>query len=291
MSLPLHEKNIDQTRQVTRATRCCAAVSITLVFLALATVQAGPINTDVAFTPREGGSILRLQYVYSESGAGGAVRHINASQARATYIYGAKENLALFLSVPYVHRQVDRFNAKLGRFEEERDGIPDFTVMAKYRFWQEDRGPGKTTRWALLGGLNVRSGDSDFSSDSYDPIVGLVYSWRANRANVDLDCVYQFNTGGGKFRHDTLRYDAAYSYRLFPAVFDSESKYEIAGVAELNGRYSTDGSHEIFIAPGLQLTTERWTLETSLQLPVVQEFSQDGPETNYRFVIGIKLRW
>ena len=270
---------------------CCVPASFAFVFLTIATAQAGPINTDVAFTPREGGSILRLQYVYSESGAGGAVRHINASQARATYVYGAKANLALFLSAPYVHKEVDRFNAKLGRSEQTRDGIPDVTVMAKYRFWQDDRGPGKTTRLAVLGGLNVRSGDSDFSSDSYDPIIGAVYTWRDDRKHIDLDCVYQFNTGGGPFRHDALRYDTAYSYRLFPAVFTSESKYELAGVAEINGRYSTDGTHEIFISPGLQLTTERWTIEASLQLPAVQELSTDGPETNYRFVVGIKFRW
>lgn len=254
-------------------------------------IRGGPIHSDVAFTPRKGGSILRLQYTYSEADGQGNIRHVNASIVRGTYVYGLKENLALFLSVPYANRQIDRFDRKLGRFEEAHDGVADITVMAKYRFWQRDVRPEETLRWAALGGLNIRSGDSDFTSDSYDPIVGTVFTWRLDRQLFDADLLYQFNTGGGQARHDVLRYDLAYSYRLFPAVFEAGKNYEWNAVAELNGRYITDGSHELFLSPGLQFVTEQWALEASIQLPVVQELADDGPETDYRIVLGVRFQW
>ena len=253
--------------------------------------RGGPINSVVAFTPREGGSILRLQYSYLEASGHGEARHVNASTATATYVYGLKKDLALFITVPYMNRQVDRVVEKLGRIEEAHDGVGDLTLLAKYRFWQKDTRYRQTSRLAVLGGLNVRSGDSDFSSDSYDPIVGGVFTWRRDRNLFDADLIYQVNTGRGGSRNDRLRYDLAYSYQFAPAVYDTEHNYEWNAIAEINGRYSTDGSHEVFLSPGLQYVTERWALEGSIQVPVIQELANDGPETDYRLVFSLRFRW
>ncbi len=185
-----------------------------------APAYAGPINTDVALTPPKGGSIFRLQYIYSEAYRSGDVQHVITSTVKGTYVYGLKENVALFFTVPYAHREVDMVKPQLGRVERSDSGVADLTFLAKYRFWQDDRRPGETLRWAALGGLNIRSGDSDFTSDSYDPILGTVFTWQRDRAWLDADLVYQFNIGCGESRHDALRYDVAYSYRLFPEVFE-----------------------------------------------------------------------
>lgn len=207
------------------------------------------------------------------------------------YVYGLKQDLALFLGVPYMNRQTDRVVGKLGRIEAAHDGIGDLTFLIKYRFWQNDTRPRETFRLAAIGGLNVRSGDSDFSSDSYDPIVGAVFTWRRDRTLFDVDLIYQFNTGGGRFRHDQLRYDLVYSYQFAPAVYNPDYNYEWNAVAELNGRYTTDGSHEVFLSPGIQYVTERWAIEASIQLPVIQEMSGAGPQTDYRLVLGFRWHW
>ncbi|NOX59961.1 MAG: transporter [Planctomycetes bacterium] len=263
--------------------------SIAVLALAPTITRAGPINTDVALTPPKGGSIFRLQYVYSESSGRGDVRHVNASVSRGTYVYGLKENLSFFLTVPYVDRQTDVVKPQLGRFEMSTSGLADLTFLAKYRFWQDDRRPGETLRWAAIGGLNLRSGDSEFTSDSYDPIIGTVFTWQRDRGWLDADLIYQFNTGRGEFRHDVLRYDVAYSYRVAPVLFEPGNAWELDAVAELNGRYMTDGSHEVFLSPGIQFITTRWIFETSLQLPVIQDVN--GPETEYRLVIGFRFQW
>jgi len=253
------------------------------------TARAGPINTDVAMTPRKGGSILRLQYIYGEAKGRGEVEEIRTSRVKATYVFGLKSNLALFLTETYVNRKVERITPEREHFEDTEDGFADVTFLVKYRFWQDDRRPGESLRWAVLGGLNIRSGDSKFTSDSYDPILGTVFTWPRDRGTLSTDLVYQFNTGGGESRHDALRYDLAYSYRLTPATYEPGHAWEINAVGELNGRYVTDGAHEIFLSPGLQFVTQQWIFETSIQLPVLQDL--DGPETDYRIVVGLRFQW
>ncbi len=47
----------------------------------------------------------------------------------------------------------------------------------------------------------------------------------------------------------------------------------------------------MFLSPGLQFITERWILEASIQLPVIQKLNNDGPDTNYRLVLGLRFQW
>ncbi|MCH8243457.1 MAG: transporter [Planctomycetes bacterium] len=268
-----------------------AVLAAAAVLASIASATAGPINTDVAFTPRAGGGILRLQYVYLEADGHGAVGQINASTFRSTLVYGATERVALFFSVPYQNRQIDVSPAAGGRFEDAHDGIGDMTALVKYRFWQRDSGTLETNRWAVLGGVSIRSGDSDFTTDSYDPIIGTAWSRRANRTRWDADLLYRFGTGSGQFGHDAIRYDLAWSYRIYPAIYEPGQIASIDTVAELNGLYRTDGSHEVYLSPGLQLSGDGWVLETSLQLPIIREVDDDRAENDFRFVFGIRFHW
>lgn len=256
-----------------------------------AVALSGPINSDVAFTPRSGGTILRLQYTYSEADRHDSTPGVVSSGARAVLIHGATENLALILAAPFVHREIDALGPGGSSMQFRHDGLADVTLLAKYRVWQNDVGPLHTLRWAVIGGVNIRSGDSDITSDSYDPILGTVFSWRRDRRSFDADLLYQLNTGGGQAGHDVLRYDLAYSYRLMPETFGTSNPYSFNVVAELNGRYLTDGSHEVFFAPGLQFAMPRWVLEASLQLPVVQDLSGGMPEDDFRLIVGLRFQW
>ncbi len=256
-----------------------------------APAMAGPINTNAALTPRKGGAIFRLQYHYMEAGEAGNIMHVNSSSVIGTFVYGVTENLAVMFTAPYINRKVDRFVPRFGRSEAKHNGVGDLTFMLKHRFWQRDDGPGRTLRWAVLGGMNIRSGDSDFSSDSYDPIIGTVFSVRRSGVHFDADLLYQFNTGRGRFSQDALRYDASLALRLFSGTTQRDAAWEFNAVAELNGRYVVDGSHEIFLSPGLQLVTEQLVLETSIQLPVFQDLPTGQPETNYRLITGLRFQW
>lgn len=150
----------------------------------------------------------------------------------------------------------------------------------------------------LAGGINTNraltppKGGSTFRLQySYVEADGHGRVRRINRRWLDADLSYQFKTGTGQNRHDLLGYNLSYSYRLFPKVYESADVHELDAVAELNGRYSTSGSHVAFLSPGLQSITERWIFETSLQLPIVQELDSGEPETEYRLVMGFRFQW
>ncbi len=256
-----------------------------------APAMAGPINTNAALTPRKGGAIFRLQYHYSEAGEAGNIMHVNSSRVIGTLVYGITEDLAAIFSAPYVNRQVDRVVPRFGRSEQAHDGVGDLNFMLKYRFWQRDDGPGRTMRWAVLGGMNFRSGNSDFSSDSYDPVIGTVFSVRRTGLHFDADLLYQFNTGRGRFSHDALRYDASLALRLISGTTQRDIAWELNAVAELNGRYVANGSHEVFLSPGVQFVTDQLVLETSIQLPVIQDLPTSQPETDYRVITGLRFQW
>ena len=279
-------------------TRREAAVVLTLVasghvlFCADRLTGAG-INTDVGLTPREGGSLFRFQLRYAdiEHDPSPANRRIRSYAVPFTMVYGVTEDTALFLTAPYVHRTVDSTDAESGvRDATTSDGIGDLTFLVKHRFWQEDQVLG-TFRWAMVGGLGIRSGDREFSSDSYDPLVGTVVSWVEGRHWLDADLVYQFNTGPGAAGIDLLRYDLAYSYRLFPEQYGPGQSWEFRPVAELNGEYGVDGSHRLFLSPGLQFTKGRLTIESSIELPVVQHLTGSQPDEKFRFVVGFRLHF
>ncbi len=279
-----------------RYPKCRANHALTFLMAATltSTCIAGPINSDVAFTPRKGGGVLRMQYTYADAhGHGSArnVREVQTSVARVAVVLGLESNLAMIVNVPYVYRERKAYNSREGSVEDRRDGPTDTTLLLKYRFWQIDEGPLQTKRLAALFGVNLSNGDSSFSSDSCDPIVGLVYSWQHGRKIFDADVVYTINTGDDNFNVDSLRYDLAYSYRIFPERFSANSLSQWSVVAEMNGRYNTDGTHEIFLSPGIQYTSEQWTWEASFQLPTIQELASNSVETDYRFSIGWRYRW
>ena len=94
--------------------------------LSWCSANAGPINSNVAFTPRKGGSVFRLQYYYGEA-SGPNVSQVHRSGVRGTFVYGFSSKLAFILNAPYANRQVDRVVGRLGRIEEAHDGVGDIT--------------------------------------------------------------------------------------------------------------------------------------------------------------------
>ena len=280
-------------RRTSEALLVVAWIGAAFVLFHDARASAAGINTDAGLLPREGGSIFRFQFRYTdiEHDPSPANRRIRNYSVPLTVVYGLREDTSLFFTAPYIHREVDFTDPDSGRRNKTTsDGIGDLTFFVKQRLWRKDAVLG-TFRWAGIGGIQLRSGDREFSSDSYDPLVGTVVSWVEGRHWLDADLVYQFNTGPGAAGIDLLRYDLAYSYRLFPEQYGPGQSWEVRPVAELNGEYGVDGSHRLFLSPGLQFTKGRLTIESSIQLPVVQHLTGSQPDEKFRFVIGMRLHF
>ena len=251
------------------------------------------INTNTAIAPGEGQTIYRtqLRFLESHSTPGAADRDINVLVNPNVLAYGVRENLTIFGVVPLVKRDgTVRPPAPAGAFTELEDfGVADMRFFAKYRLSEDDQ-PGETTRWSVFGGLEVPTYDKNFSSDSWDPFIGTVWTYQSLEWGLDFDLFWNFNTGTGVFRHDEMRYDAAYTYVLLTGQTLDEKVWQLNSIFELNGSYFTNDSHLLFAAPGFQLALERMIVEASLQLPVIRHL-KSGIEPDCTLVVGTRITW
>jgi len=242
------------------------------------------INFSSALQPAKETLIVRQQLRYFEADFATAIanRTIEQYQASTTFAYGVKSDLTLIFNVPIRFRKITDNLTGVSRRDE---GVGDMNALAKIQLYQNDTGPTDTARLNLLAGMEVRSGDSNFSSDSYDPLLGAVYTQSIARHGFDAAVLWKFNTKGGD--PDRLRYDVAYVYRLEPETYGPGKMTALFSVLELNGFYETNGDNELFISPGIQYVTGKWALEATVQLPIWQELDE-RPERD--FILGLSLR-
>jgi len=263
-----------------------------LVLATLASTQqpahGAGLNTDVALTPPSGGTIVRAQWRYSElSGDRTPLgRTVKLSIQPITVVHGLSENLAILGTVPIVHRELDFASGATAN----DTGIGDITLLAKYRFYQDDEF-GRTTRWAVIGGAEIPSYDEPFSSESLDPIIGTVWTHQRLDWWVDWDVLYKFNTAGGSEGDDELRFDAAYSHRLWGDQTPDRGPWALYAVAELNSNYVMDGSTQVFLSPGLQFITSNVILETGVQLPVHQDLKAPRLEADFTVAVSLRIQF
>ncbi len=242
------------------------------------------------FTIKEG---FRIYSFRLDEGPREQRRRAQEYEWLTTFNFGMARDLSVSLRAPIIYRH-ERY-AQSGRINDD-GGIGDLTILGKYRFFQQDVGPLDTIRAALLVGLDFRLGDQPFTSNSYDPMLGLAYTQIKGRHGFNASTMWTFTTGGvdeyplraGMQNADTWRTDLAYLYRLFPAEFSSESAGGFYLVGELNTVYETNADVEMFLAPGIMWEAAKWVIEASVQLPVWNDVDFRG-ETEYVFFVGLRF--
>ena len=249
---------------------------------------AAGIHADVALTPSEGGTIIRAQWRYSElSGDRTSLRRkAELSVNPFTLVYGVSEDFTILGTVPLVHRQITFGDGR----KTSDSGVADISLLAKYRFYQND-GRGQTTRWAAIGGVQIPTYDAPFSSDSFDPIIGMVWTHQQRNWWIDWDLLYQLNTGGGLNADDELRGDIAVSYLLSSGEATKAGPWGLYVIGEINALYLSDGSLRTFGSPGIQFVTPRWILEAGIQVPVQQKMARPRLETDFTFVLSGRFQF
>jgi len=265
------------------------ALVLLLILPNRAALAAG-LNTDVALTPPEGGTIVRMQWRHSEREKGeDSAFEIDGrfDLAPITVVHGVTSDFSLLTTVPVVRRELDA--GSLDRQTDEA-GFADIPVLAKYRFYQQDQ-PQRTTRWAAIGGAEIPSFDEPFSSDSVDPIIGTVWTHQRTDWWIDWDLLYQFNTGGGIDSEDHLQGDAALSYRLLGGQQETTGPWGLYAIGEINAHYFTEGSHQVFGSPGVQIITPQWIIEAGVQLPIEQDMKAPRLETDFTTVLSVRFQF
>ena len=204
---------------------------------------------------------------------------------------GVTPDLTAMVHVPLLYRDFNEPATSRG----ESTGIGDTTLMAKYRFYQDDRGAIATTRMSLLLGVEVPTYDEGFSSDSFDPLVGVAVTALEGRHGWGAYLQYKWNTGDrddpidfGDQAADAVRLDGSYLYRLAPDAYTATTQASSYLMLEVNGRYETNGDWEVLFSPGVLYEAKRWAVEVSVRVPVAQALDH-RPEPRWGLTVGVRF--
>ena len=159
----------------------------------------------------------QLRYVQATDDPSPQDREVRALLQPQTLVYGLTPRLTAFSTLPILTRRW---------IESDADGVKrdsavgDLKVVGRFTFFADDYAPLSTRRVALIGGLKFPTGSDRFGTPSFDPILGAVGTWAANRHELDADLLYTIGTKRHDFETgDRIQYDLAYRYRLWPKRF------------------------------------------------------------------------
>ncbi len=216
--------------------------------------------------------------------------------------------------IPYVEKRLEMTGpGGTTRFEEQ--GLGDLRLLTEYAYFIRDRKQ-ETTRAIAIGGIELPTGshgDPNLppvlwnGSGATNYVLGTAVSHIPARWGVYTDLIYRITTEAAGFEFgDTLRYDLALGYRLWPAVYETYPSRQFNVFLELNGLWEQksrdvrppsggatvpdSGGNRVLLSPGLQYIPGRaFLVEASVQIPVVEELHGRQLETDAQYLIGI--RW
>jgi len=289
---------------------------LALALAAPATSSAGPITTNTALPIHDGELIVRAQgkLLRATGDPGPRDRDLTVWAVPTVLVYGATAKLALFSVIPYLDKDLELTTPE-GRTSRGDSGLGDLRLFARYSAAQWDS-PGETLRLAPFIGLEVPSGRDDKSdafgklpqplqlgSGSWDPFLGLVFTWQTLAWEFDSSISYDFKTEANDFEvGDLARLDLSFQYRLWPRDLGEGVPGFLYLVAESNLLWqdrnqisgssdSNSGGTTWLLTPGLQYITRRFILEGAVQLPAVQRLGGSTLETDLIATTGFRVNF
>lgn len=92
----------------------------------------------------------------------------------------------------------------------------------------------------------------------------------------------------GDSKHDALKLDGSYLYRLSPEAYTAETTGSHYAQFQLLGRYETNGDVSAMFAPGWMYEGWQWAFEATVHVPVFQELDH---RTELEFGLNFGVRY
>jgi hypothetical protein len=284
------------------------------LFLSAATAWSAPITFNTALPVREGGYVLREQFVFMKNADDPtpARRDMEVTGLVSVLGVGATRDFALFGMLPWFDKRLDM---QMGGQDitRSRRGFGDLTLMGRYTAY-ETNAPGRTFRIAPFLGVKAPTGEDDArdgsgllppslqsGSGSWDALGGAVLTWQTLDFQIDSQVSYKTNREANGFQAGNVaEFDISLQCRLLPRSLDAGVPAFLYGVIEANLVHSAkdrmsgssdpdSGGTTLFITPGLQYVTRKWIVEAGVQIPVSQDLNGTALKNDYVFTTGFRL--
>jgi hypothetical protein len=281
--------------------------------LEVSPAAAAPITFNTALPVAEGEGILRLQIRSLRASAEApACRELAVDALSLVGVYGVTNKLALFAIVPILDKRLDLTTSE-GRQRRKVSGLGDITLLARYTLFRRDR-PGRTFRLAPFLGVEAPSGEDDrqdelgrlpaslqLGSGSWDLTLGAVATWQTLGWQLDAAVAYRSNDQANGFEAgDEARLDVSYQHRLLPRHLEAGLPRFLYGVLESNlvwtdqnrvgGLEDLDsGGFIAYLAPGVQLVSNRLIVEATVQVPVAGALHGSALEPDFVAILSTRV--
>lgn len=239
-------------------------------------------------------------------------------------VYGFTDDLALGFSLPYVERSNIRETTHEDgggevEFAGDSEGPGDLRLFGQYRFLKQEN-----RNMSILAGIKAPTGNNGErelegglfeteqqpGSGSWDPFFGLSWDRTQGKLGLSASMFYTFVNEGTQQTDlgDVFNYNLAANYRLFSPEGDHGHHSHDHGfglidyvdaVIELNGDYrerveindindDNSGGHTLYLSPGVRIGLgHKWSVYTSVGIPVVNDLNGIQSEPDYRLIGGI----
>ncbi|MDD1010294.1 transporter [Pseudomonas shahriarae] len=284
--------------------------------LTAGTAWSAPITFNTALPVREGGYVLREQFVFMKSADDPtpAGRDMEASALVSVLGYGVTRDFALFGMLPWFDKRLDM--SKGGQdLTRQKSGVGDLTVFGRYTAY-EFNAQGKTFRIAPFLGVKAPTGEDNardgvgrlpppvqLGSGSWDVLGGAVLTYQTLDFEIDSQVSYKANTDANGFQAGNVAsLDTSFQYRLWPRSLGAGVPAFLYGVLEANLVHSArdrsggaddpnSGGTTLFITPGLQYVTQKWIVEAGVQIPASQHLNGTALKNDYVFTTGFRVNF
>jgi hypothetical protein len=275
------------------------------LLLAIAVIMFSPertsatgISIDAGLTPAEGRWMVRSQmrYMHRNNHPVMEPMEMKAYMFPVMAAHGLRSDLTIMVRQALISREMTMMSGS-----SKNTGLGDFFILAKYRLVRINT-PDYTIGIAPTLGLELPTGEENFTSNSYDLSVGGFFSGRMKSMGMDLNLSYILNglaligdektDPGDEFSVETaisywLSIGEGSNLQISPVL---ESKFTSVTPDNQDGNDMIDsGESLLFLSPGLKITWGSAVLEGLIQFPIWQHQKGAQTERDTGFLIGIRL--
>jgi len=249
---------------------------ILVSFLLLAFSSAfSQISTDAGLTPAQDRWIFRTQY--RAMGMENSMMKMNTQMVPVVLGYGITSGVSIMARAMYMRRS-------FSNSEIVNSGVNDFYLLSKFRLFRRNTAT-YSFGIAPFVASNIPMGSKDVSNRTWNPEIGLNFSFRPRFFSVDLSTRYIFHDVLEKLtteHNDRYAIDLAFSGKI---PINATSSQVISPVVEFN---HSSSNNLLFISPGASFLSSSFGIEALYQIPVHESEQANQMVQTARWIVGLK---